>query len=261
MKDTLKIELTALLKSFLNSDNKLENKEVCQKIYKLLITEFDFDLTQNKTVKTHHGKALDAMSTAKTLLLNTRNKKYLQAILKKLTGKEEVLYLGTGPFAPFLLFPVLLGCQAKFTLLEINEYSIDVLEKMIQRFQLSDSVLEVVKTDSALWKTDRSYDLVIGGINDMSMRHEDSFEIHKNIVKQLPEAQYIPKNIELYLKQADKVDYYDSLLSGIEKGYLRTDCPYPKELRPILQTKVIVDEDLVLEPGESIITGSTYFYS
>ncbi len=260
MQDTLRTELTELVRNLLGYEELQSGKDLCRNIYDLLMSEFEFDLGQGDPVKTHFGMALDPRSTARTLMLPNRNRKFLQAVLKALDQNINVLYLGSGAFAPFFLFPLLLGKEAKFTLVEISDYSIGILKKVIDRFHLSNFVLDVVKADAALWKVDRTYELVIGGVNDVAMRFEDSFEIHKNIKKQLPSAQYIPRNIHLHLKQKDVIIHYDSLLMGLERGFLRTDCPYSEEFRPILMTEVEVDNELILKPEESVITGSTYFY-
>jgi len=261
MNDDLRQNLVQWLQDLLNSNDRANDKAICRQIYQALIDEFQFDFSQSKSTKTHFGKALDPRSTAMTLLLPIRNKRFLQAVVKALDEKKKILYLGTGLFAPFCLFPLLLGYKAQFTLIDIDEYCLGILDRVIQRFQLSDHIEEVIQADAATWKVNQSYDLVIGAVNDIGMRYEDSFEIHKNILLQLPKAQFIPNDILLYLEKEDEITAYDSLLQGIKRGQLRTDCPYPKEAKPILQTKVEVDEDLTLEPGESEITQPIYFYS
>ncbi len=261
MNDVLKKELIQWLRSLLDSNDPKKDRAICRQIYQALIEAFDFDFSQSISTETHFGKALDPRSTAMTLLLPTRNKRFLQAVLKALDKDKQVLYLGTGMFAPFCLFPLLLGYRGRFTLIDIDEYCLNILEQVIERFQLSEHIEKVIKADAALWQVDQSYDLVIGAITDIGMRFEDSFEVHKNIMLQLPNTQYIPNNIFLYLQKGEEVIDYDSLLGGIERGALRTDCPYPKEAHPILQTKVEVDQELTLEPGESEITQPIYFYS
>lgn len=260
--DSLKQELRELVNQLLREDAIDQNKMTCRNIYDLLVETFQFDFEQGQSVKTHYGSALDARSTARALLLPVRNKKYLQTILKVLPSAQRVLYLGCGPFAPLMLFPMLLGYRGvHFNLMDVNAYSLGLLNEMIDFLQLDRNYISVTQADAAVWETDEQYDLVIDGIVDMGMRHEDSFTIHRNIYRQLPQAVYIPKDVHLLLKQEEQITDYDSLAEAMLRGHLRRDCPYPPASRPILQTRILLDDEITLAPDESVITGSTYFYS
>jgi len=264
-------KIIAALQKVLVTEGKYELAAILRELLDYLAAELDFDFTNDQDVLTHFGKALNARASAQGLRYPFRTKKYLLATLKALENPQvkEVLYLGTGPFAPFFVFPILLGyTQARFTLVEVNPYSVAVMRKLIDRLELSPYVTAILQQDAAVWQVDRHYDLVTSEINDVGMKREDSFAVFQNIYRQLPAAHYIPKDIFLYLKteaafedKAAPGDYYDSLTDGFARGYLRTDCPYPATDRPLLQTRVLVDEEIVLEPDESVITKSVYFYS
>ncbi len=257
-------KIIASLQRVFETEEKYELAAILRDLLDYLATELDFDFSNDKDVTTHYGKALNARASAQGLRYPFRTKKYLIATLNALQNPnvKEVLYLGTGPFAPFFIFPHLLGkTKARFTLVEVNPYSVAVVKKLIERLELSDYVISILQEDAGIWKVDRAYDLVTSEINDVGMKREDSFEVFKNIFQQLPNARYIPKNIFLRMKAEDQISDYDSLLEAYARGYLRSDCPYPRESRPMLQTRVQVDDSVFLEPDESVITKSVYFYS
>ncbi len=267
----MKEKIIESLQKVLVTEGKYELAAILRDLLDYLAAELDFDFSNDQNVKTHYGQALNARASAQGLKYPFRTKKYLLATLNALKDPsvKEVLYLGTGPFAPFFIFPLLLGhTTARFTLLEINPYSVEIMKKLIDKLGLSEYVIAILLEDAGIWKVDRPYDLVTSEINDVGMKREDSFEVFKNIYGQLPEAKYIPKDIFLYLKKESEYDnkedrgyYFDSLTDGFKRGFLRTDCPYSIEERPFLQTRVQVDENTFLEPDESVITKSVYFYS
>ena len=116
-------KIIAALQKVLVTEGKYELAAILRELLDYLATELDFDFTNDQDVPTHFGKALNARASAQGLRYPFRTKKYLLATLKALENPQvkEVLYLGTGPFAPFFVFPILLGyTQARFTLVEVT---------------------------------------------------------------------------------------------------------------------------------------------
>lgn len=253
----MKNTLQKLLRDLLEIADKQQGEQIAQTIFKLLATQLDLDKTQRNDLKTKYSFALNAYDSAYCITYYNRTKKSLQAVLKQLIKAEQrVLYIGTGPFAPYFLFPLLLGVSAQFTLLEINPYSVQVLKRLIQKFDLQDFVYSVVQADATTWNVDRAYDVVLCETPDVGLRREDTLPIYKNLTAQLPRATYIPKEVLILTGTggSKKVQYFDSLSAAIKRGSFKTQLPFPIQSHPFIQNKIILDDELVLEPYESVVT-------
>lgn len=253
----MKKEVISLLHRLLNTDEKKEAKKISKELFILFAEEFNLNTDQRENIKTLYSEALNTYDSGYCIAYPVRTKKSLLSVINRLTGAEKtVLYIGTGPFAPYFVFPLLLGVSAKFTLIDINGQSLKILKKVIDKFELQSNVLEVVKCDATEWKTDRIYDTVLCETSDVGLRREDTLPIYKNLMPQMPKAVFIPKDITI-LAGSGKTNQsipYDSLLQAVERGYLNTELPIPATEQPFVQNRIILDDEQILEPYESVVT-------
>lgn len=258
----MRLEIIKLLQKLLLTEDKKKLQSICKDLFEVLSQGLKLDNNQNNSLKTHFGSALSPWDSAYCLCYPMRTKKGLHALLDYLKeGKKNILYVGPGPIAPYFLFPLLLGFDAKFTLLEISPYAIQQLRKLVTVFGLEKNVEEIIETDAATWKSNKKFDVVFCLTPDVGLRREDTLPIYKNLYPQFQEAIFMPKEITIYagFKNSNKPpEKYDSLLEAIERGYLKEEFFVENDNHPYLQNQIILSEKWILEPFESTATMPLY---
>ncbi len=258
-KNTMSVKETTinLLHKILENQDRKTGKQLGKELFKVWSDTFGLDIDQRENIPTQYSTALNAYDSGYCIVYPTRTRLNLLATIKRLKqNPNHVLYIGTGPFAPYAIFPLLLGIEAKFTLLEINTYSLDILKKVVSYFDLDKYVLDIIEADATIWEADRPYETVLCETPDAGLRREDTFPIYQNLYKQLPKATFIPKEIEILAGTGltNQVQAFDTLTAALKRGYLKEDHPIPKEENPFIQNRILLDDQYILEPNASKVT-------
>lgn len=254
--------LSLLTKSLLEFENKQEGDLIGQSLFDVLNKALNLDANQKDVIATASQGALSAYDSAHCISYPVRNQAILKATIKAIESFDnpKILYIGPGPLTPFFIFPLLLGYKAQFTLLEINPYAIQVMTNLIEKLGFEEYVLQTIEADAINWKVDQSYDIILCETTDVGLRREDTLPIYKNLKQQLPNAIFIPKDVIVLAgsKKLNILEPFDSLNEAIERGHLRSDFPFTAEEELFVQNKVIMDDDITVEPGTSVITTPLY---
>ncbi len=128
----------------------------------------------------------------------------------------DILYAGTGPYAALLL-PFIAKYTTKnirYTLLEVNPLSFQVLEKLISKLHLDSAQISLVQTDATKYKIEsRSPDIVISETMQRLLSKEQQVPIYYNLMNQVtPKPIFIPEKIEIVLSKVKNSIPQESIL-------------------------------------------------
>ena len=190
----------------------LEKKLQDFKTYLLDITHLDLnDLEDRKDLQYDNGIALCTTFAALCIQDVMRTRQFIRGIYQAITDKRSesqkpvhVFYAGTGPFATLLL-PVLTkfdSQQIRLTLMDVNEKTLEYLDKVIQALSIEDYIDEIVCADASTYQFEehQQVDVLVSETMQYGLVKEQQVPIMINLVRQLPkDSIVIPNNIHLDL--------------------------------------------------------------
>ncbi len=159
-------------------------------------------------IHSNNGKSLGTFWAALCLDDLIRTRQFIRGIDKaikekiKSKNKIHILYAGTGPFATLLL-PFLLKYTAKevhFSLLEINSFSLKILQNVISRLELHKSNITFIKDDATSYKINpkNTPDIIVSETMQNALAKEQQVPIFLNLMDQVQnDTIFIPEKIEL----------------------------------------------------------------
>lgn len=255
------------------------------------ISGFDLKVEYLAAIPTSKGKALGLNHAAQCLLDYRRTVKFVKAILQAIKERQalhpeeaiQVFYAGCGPYAPFLtlIAPLFSSDEIQFTLLEINENSLNSANKLIQSLGLSDFLKTSFLEDAVTVQVpDPShYHILISETLDALLYRECYVPILNNLLPQFDsDVILIPENVTIHLSLRKIFDTQDpeeeeistilnvrETLSSLSKEQLSNailpDVVIPIstiEIQPnhrfILDTIVHIYKDIALFRNESSLT-------
>lgn len=177
----------------------------------LLFDEFDVSASTGRDhIQTINGNAIGTFWAAKCVREIFRTQRFSRALYSSVLEAKgqnkrpiHVLYAGTGPFATLAL-PVMMMLKpedVQFTFLEINPESIEVLEQVIDLFDLQAYVKNIHQCDASLWDVPSSgIDIVISETMCRALIAEPQVAIMLNLASQLPrDVVFLPEEIKVSL--------------------------------------------------------------
>lgn len=169
------------------------------------------DADSRESVYTDHGKAIGPFWAALCVREVIRTQRFCRGLykaVKQASTKQvkpqpvHVVYAGTGPFATLAL-PVMLNFspqQVQFTLLEINNESLNHLKKLIDLLELNSHVRSFELCDASLYQLpNKEVDIVISETMNYALLKEPQINIMLNMVQQLAhrDVAFIPQAISV----------------------------------------------------------------
>lgn len=114
----------------------------------------------------------------------------------------EVVYAGTGPFAPFALIPAFGSTDEgiRWTLVDIHEEAIASVRSLVQRCRL-EGFIRTVHADATTHRHDRAIHVIVSETMQRSLWGEPQVAIFQNLRRQLaPGGISIPEEVTIDLK-------------------------------------------------------------
>ncbi|MFT6337599.1 MAG: putative RNA methylase [Halioglobus sp.] len=154
------------------------------------------------------GKAIGAFWAAACIDDFNRTRKFLRGIddvvSENIEIKKElhILYAGTGPFASLILPTILRYPKAniKYTLLEVNPLSYNVLSNIINKIGLEEYNIELVMDDATKYQMDADVDIIISETMQNALEKEQQVPIFYNLMSQAKrDIIFIPEKIEIFI--------------------------------------------------------------
>lgn len=118
----------------------------------------------------------------------------------KATQATEIVYAGTGPFAPLALplMTIFSPSQVRFTLIDIHQSSIDSVNALLRHFDFEGSA---IACDATTYRHDGPpFDVLVAEVMQRAIGVEGQVEICRNLAKYLkPGGVMVPENVEVNL--------------------------------------------------------------
>lgn len=160
------------------------------------------------------GLALSPSLAAQCLLDGPRTAAFVRGSLRAIQEAErrfapsviEVLYAGTGPFAPlaFLLIPFLGSANVRFTLLDVNEAAVRSVAALAEALSGSGHIREIVRADATTYRHPAPLHVVISETMQRSLREEPFVAILRNLRLHLAAgALVVPERVTIELALLD----------------------------------------------------------
>jgi predicted RNA methylase len=170
--------------------------------------ELDTELGRND-IFLDDGKALGTLWAAMCIDDLIRTRQFIRginnAIVEKMNDKASIhiLYAGTGPFATLLL-PIILRYpkeKIKYTLLEINPFTFEILQKVISALSLEDYDIQLLNEDATKYQmADDIPDIIISETMQNALAKEQQVPIFLNLMHQAKsDSIFIPEKVEIFL--------------------------------------------------------------
>lgn len=206
----IKEKVTALLE---NSVKQLEAESLINEIHSYFkeltqLTGFDQNIEHLAAVTTAKGKALGLNHAAQCLLDYKRTVKFLKAMVTAIKEQQQkhpnktisVFYAGCGPYAPFvtLIAPLFTSKEVQFSLLEINNKSLEYAKSLIKKLELTNYVTNYYNADAVTFKIPEAekYHILFSETLDALLYRECYVPILFNLLPQLPkDVTVIPENV------------------------------------------------------------------
>lgn len=154
------------------------------------------------------GKALSPATAAACTKDGLRTAMFLRGARDAIAAASsagrpcEVVYAGTGPFAP-LAVPLMAGfspAEARFTLLDVHRESVRAVREIVGRFGFEGMVRAVVAADATTYMHDRPIDVAIAEVMQRSLGVEPQVQIVRNLAPQLRDGGLlVPEEIRVDL--------------------------------------------------------------
>ncbi len=294
---TIALNIKTLVTSLLKEDlTPTDAEQTLNEIHKHFqdvteITGFDTKMEHLAAVPTAKGKALGLNHAAKCLLDYKRTLKFLKAMVTAIKDKQTqhpgelitIFYAGCGPYAPFvnLIAPLFGTDEIQFSILEINENSLNAAKKLIEALELTQYVKEYHLADAVTFKVPNanSYHILFSETLDALLYRECYVPILFNMLPQFREdVALIPENVIVdacLLSNSTNTPNYteEKLCNAVDARKavkLHTEPNIPKQLADVkvnleavnmanykamlLDTKVHVYKDIWLDRNESSLT-------
>lgn len=165
-----------------------------------------------ENIHSESGKAIGTTWAAMCLDDIVRTKRFIKGIFHavedlmkiKKSGPVNILYAGTGPFAPFVLLLTTryTSQNLQFTLLEINQNSIESVKTVFKKLNLEEYVTDLIQCDATRVQISdpEKIDLLISETMQHALVREQQVPITFNLLSQLKkDVVLIPERIELHL--------------------------------------------------------------
>lgn len=167
----------------------------CAELLDALRRASGFDPDSGGDLSLSSGIAIGPAAAAQCILDPGRTVAFLRGVHRAIErGAREIVYAGTGPYAPLLIpLSTMLDADVRCTLIDIHPRNVDSVKTLVERFHISASV---VCTDATQYEHHRPIDLIITETMQRALSVEPYVAIVRNLRRQLaPGGLLIPERV------------------------------------------------------------------
>jgi hypothetical protein len=163
------------------------------------------------------GRALSPSDAARCLADPLRTARFLRGIDAAIRARRrrlpdrpvEIVYAGTGPFAPLIvpLLPLYARSEVSVTLIDVHERSVELVGRLVDRLGLADRVCALVAADATTYvhPAERPPGIVIVEAMQRSLSAEPQVAIARQLAPQLDAAGVlIPERVTVRLAWTER---------------------------------------------------------
>ena len=171
-----------------------------------------------------NGTALSPADAANCLRDGRRTAVFLRGVSEAIAAARrrfdqplEIVYAGTGPFAPFAvpLLTRLSPSDIRFTLIDAHAESIDSVAAILERFGVRDRVRALVTADAALYHHPVAPHVIVAEVMQRALSVEPQVAVMRNLAPQLARGGIaVPRRVTVDLAFADPARPSESLRVG-----------------------------------------------
>lgn len=210
----IKKEIIRITSEYFEDNLDYQKLSIASREYKSLLNEIceqNMDVENGRNdIGFDNGKALGTFWAALCLDDMIRTRQFVRGINKAIKEKINtknplhILYAGTGPFATLIL-PFILRYskqEIKYTFLEINPLSFEIVHDVISKLGLKDYNIKLVNEDATKYQIDfkNKPDIIISETMQNALAKEQQVSIFLNLMNQVNyDAIFIPEKIELFI--------------------------------------------------------------
>lgn len=207
-------EIIRITSEYFEDNLDYQKLAIASREYKYLLNEVceqNMDVENGRNdIEFDNGKALGTFWAALCLDDLIRTRQFVRGINKAIQEKMNkqkplhILYAGTGPFATLIL-PFIFRYskqEIKYTFLEINPLSFEILQDVISKLGLKDYNIKLVKEDATKYQIDfkNKPDIIISETMQNALAKEQQVSIFLNLMNQVKyDTIFIPEKIELFI--------------------------------------------------------------
>ena len=266
----LQKEIIRITSEYFNDHLDYQKLSIASKEYKKLLNGIcgqNMDVENGRNdIDLDNGKALGTFCAALCIDDMIRTRQFIRGINKAIQEKINkqkplhILYAGTGPFATLIL-PFILRYpkeDIKYTLLEINPLSFEILQDVILKLGLKDYNIKLVKEDATKYHIDSENkpDILISETMQNALAKEQQVPIFLNLMNQVNyDSVFIPQKIELSIGlKKEGVPLEENHAKPYEKVRKIFDVS-KEEMLPLSTAKKNTNGEVLFDKKETIIEG------
>lgn len=163
------------------------------------------------------GKAVSIIVAAHCLLDVKRSVGFIKGVHAAVQHVQStvhnrpvhILYAGCGPYAT-LVMPLTAFYtpeEVQFTLLDVNEHTLNCVRNLFERMGLEDYVKAYVLTDATKYQSEQVFDVAVSETMQHALKKEPQVAIMQNLIPQLPEhGVFVPQQIAIDVHAVSPVD-------------------------------------------------------
>lgn len=193
----------------------IELRQAAIDLFDLLAAVSGFQITDSKPADEQEtilpsGKALSPIDAARCILGHYRTAQYVRGVdaaireaQRRFPGElVHVLYAGCGPFAPLALtqMPHFSPDEVVFTLIDVHPRSLEVLERIVDRLDLSSYVAQCFLGDATEFRTEAGpcFHVVVIELMQRALENESHVAATINLVSALKSGGLlVPESVRL----------------------------------------------------------------
>ncbi len=158
------------------------------------------------------GKAINPYSAATCLLDYARTRAFACGVYEAIKaakvrfpgGRIEILYAGTGPYAPLALMqtPFFSADEVRFTLIDVHEPALSCLAQIVDVLGLENYIEQTVQADATRWTPpgEKQYHIAVTEVMQRALIVEPQVAVTLALVKHICQGGFlVPERIELTL--------------------------------------------------------------
>ena len=167
----------------------------CAELYETFTTAANTTDGNAESLRLAAGLALSPALAGQCLLDGPRTSAFVRATLAAIReaarrfapSTVEVVYAGTGPFAPLalLVIPFLGTLPVRFTLLDANPGAVQSVDALVRAFGCAQSIRAIVCTDATTYRHPSEIHVIVSETMQRTLRDEPFVAILRNLRPQL----------------------------------------------------------------------------